>query len=147
VFVFVTIENRVMSTDLIRIILVDDHKLVRESLGLLLGYDTRFSIIKECDNGHDAIQQARQLCPDIMLVDVNMEPVNGFEVVKNVLRTHPDLKIIGISVNNHPLYANHMLEIGARGFITKGSTLEEMTRAILHVHGGGRYVSPDIARE
>src|SRR5262245_44780019 len=130
-----------MSTDLIRIILVDDHKLVRESLCLLLGYDHRFSIIKECDNGTDAIQQARTLLPDIMLVDVNMSPVNGFEVVKNVLETHPKTKIIGISVNNHPQYVNHMLSLGAWGFVTKGSNLDEITNAIIAVHEGKKYVS------
>ena len=135
-----------MSTDLIRIILVDDHKLVRESLCLLLGYDHRFTIIKECDNGNDAIQQARTLLPDIMLVDVNMSPVNGFEVVKNVLETHPNTKIIGISVNNHPQYVDHMLSLGAWGFVTKGSNLEEMTNAIIAVHEGKQYVSGDIQR-
>jgi two-component system invasion response regulator UvrY len=135
-----------MSTELIRIILVDDHKLVRESLCLLLGYDTRFTIIKECDNGHDAIHHARTLLPDIMLVDVNMSPINGFEVVKNVIATHPDTKIIGISVNNHPQYVDHMLSIGAKGFVTKGSPLEEMTNAIIAVHEGKQYVSNDILR-
>jgi two-component system invasion response regulator UvrY len=135
-----------MSTELIRIILVDDHKLVRESLCLLLGYDERFSIIKACDNGHDAIAQASTLRPDIMLVDVNMSPVNGFEVVKGVLATNPDAKIIGISVNNHPQYVDHMLSIGARGFVTKGSTLEEMTNAIIAVYEGRQYVSGDILR-
>jgi len=135
-----------MSTQLIRIILVDDHKLVRESLVLLLGYDPRFSIIKACDNGQDAIDHARALQPDIMLVDVNMSPVNGFEVVRNVMATHPETKIIGISVNNHPQYVDHMLSIGARGFVTKGSPLEEMTNAIIAVHEGKQYVSGDIAR-
>ena len=135
-----------MSTELIRIILVDDHKLVRESLCLLLGYDPRFSIIKECDNGQDAIDLARTLLPDIMLVDVNMSPINGFEVVKNVMATHPNTKIIGISVNNHPQYVEHMLSIGARGFVTKGSPLEEMTNAIIAVYEGKQYVSGDILR-
>lgn len=132
--------------DPIRIILVDDHKLARESLGLLLGYDARFSIVKECDNGHDAIEHARHLRPDVMLVDVNMHPVNGFDVVKSVLETNPDTKIIGISVNNHPTYANRMLAIGAQGFVTKGTSLDEMTHAIMEVHSGKQYVSTDIKK-
>ncbi len=89
---------------------------------------------------------ARTLLPDIMLVDVNMSPINGFEVVKNVMATHPDTKIIGISVNNHPQYVDHMLSIGAKGFVTKGSPLEEMTKAIIAVHEGKQYVSGDISR-
>lgn len=133
-----------MNTHPIRIILVDDHKLARESLGLLLGYDERFSIVKECDNGHDAIEHASQLRPDVMLVDVNMNPMNGFEVVKNVLQQNPEIKIIGISVNNQPAYANRMLQVGARGFVTKSSSLDEMSHAIMEVHNGRRYVSNDI---
>jgi two-component system, NarL family, invasion response regulator UvrY len=133
-----------MLTNPIRIILVDDHKLARESIGQLLGFDARFSVIKECDNGHDAILEARQLRPDIMLVDVNMDPINGFEVVKSVMETNPDTKIIGISVNNLMAYANRMIELGARGFITKGTTLDEMTNAIIKVYEGERYVSKDV---
>lgn len=133
-----------MVTNPIRIIIVDDHKLARESLSLLLGSDERFSIVRECDNGHDAIQQGRQLCPDIMLVDINMDPVNGFEVAKNVLETHPAIKIIGISVNNTALYANRMLSLGARGFVTKGSSLDEVTTAIIEVHNGHKYISTDL---
>lgn len=133
-----------MNSDQIRIILVDDHKLAREALGQLLGFDARFSVIKECENGHDAIQEARQLCPDIMLVDINMDPINGFEVTRSVLETHPATKIIGISVNNLAAYANRMIKLGARGYITKGTTLDEMTNAIIEVHSGGRYFSKDI---
>lgn len=133
-----------MATDPIRIIIVDDHKLARESLGLLLGYDARFSIIKDCDNGHDAIEEARRLSPDIMLVDVNMEPMNGFDVVKNVLEINPAIRLIGISVNNHPTYANRMIALGASGFVTKGTPMEEMALAIMEVHNGRQYVSSDI---
>jgi two-component system invasion response regulator UvrY len=131
----------------IRIILVDDHKLARESIGQLLGFDARFSVIKECDNGHDAIHEASQLRPDIMLVDINMDPINGFEVVKRVMENNPDTKIIGISVNNLAAYANRMIQLGAKGFITKGTTLDEMTHAILRVYEGERYVSKDVRGE
>lgn len=132
-----------MSTQ-IRIIIVDDHKMARECLSQLLGFDKRFSIIKICDNGRDAIQEARQLLPDVMLVDINMEPVNGFEVVKNVLETHPSTKIIGISVNNTAAYANHMIELGARGFITKGTTFDEITHGIVEVYNGRQFISKDL---
>lgn len=128
----------------IRIIIVDDHKLARECLSQLLDFDTRFSIIKSCDNGLDAIQEARQLNPDIMLVDINMEPINGFEVVQQVLETHPSTRIIGISVNNQAAYANRMIELGAKGFITKGTTFEEITNGIIEVHNGNQYVSKDL---
>lgn len=133
-----------MNNDPIRIILVDDHKLARESWSLLLDYDARFSVIKEYDNGHDAIQEVSLLRPDILLVDINMYPLNGFEVTQKVLEADPSMKVIGISVNNQPSYANKMLEIGARGFVTKGSPFEEITHAIVEVHNGRNYVCNEI---
>lgn len=135
-----------MNDDPIRIILVDDHKLARESLGLLLGYDERFSIVKDCDNGRDAVEYASLLHPDVMLVDINMSPMNGFEVVKNVLQNNPGIKIIGMSVNNQPAYANRMLQVGARGFVTKSSPLHEMSHAIIEVYNGRQYVSSDVTK-
>src|SRR5688572_5353919 len=133
-----------MSQFPIRIMLVDDHQLARESWSRLLGYDERFSVIEECDNGNDAIEQAGSLVPDVMLVDINMNPVNGFEVTQKVLEQNPAIKIIGISVNNHPSYASHMLGLGARGYLTKGSPFDEITKAILEVHGGERYLCEEI---
>jgi DNA-binding NarL/FixJ family response regulator len=125
-----------MSKQPIRIILVDDHQLARESWSMLLGYDDRFAVIHETGNGQDAIDLANRFEPDIMLVDINMEPVNGFEVTQKVLEKNPGVKIIGISVNNHPSYANHMLELGAKGFLTKGSSFDEIIQAIEEVHNG-----------
>ncbi len=133
-----------MNNDPIRIILVDDHKLARESWSLLLDYDARFSVIRECENGPDAIQEVSRLKPDILLVDINMYPLNGFEVTQKVLEADPSMKIIGISVNNQPSYANKMLELGARGFVTKGSPFEEITHAIVEVHNGRNYVCNEI---
>ncbi|MBN8674036.1 MAG: response regulator transcription factor [Chitinophagales bacterium] len=133
-----------MNNHPIRIILVDDHKLARESWSMLLDYDIRFSVIKECENGPDAIQEVSRLKPDILLVDINMYPLNGFEVTQKVLEADPSMKIIGISVNNQPSYANKMLELGARGFVTKGSPFEEITHAIVEVHNGRNYVCNEI---
>ncbi|HEX6193225.1 MAG TPA: response regulator transcription factor [Chitinophagaceae bacterium] len=133
-----------MSNLPIRIILVDDHQVARESWTTLLGYDERFLVISTCDNGQDAIELASELKPDIMIVDVNMNPVNGFEVTQKVLEENPSIRIIGISINNHPSYATRMLEKGARGFITKGTSFDEITRAIVDVHRGEQYLCMEI---
>jgi two-component system invasion response regulator UvrY len=133
-----------MSNPPIRIILVDDHNLARQSWRMLLDFDPRFSVIQECDNGNDAIEHANRIPHDVILVDINMYPVNGFEVTQRVLKTNPDSKIIGISVNNQPSYADRMLELGARGFVTKGSSFEEITHAIVKVHSGERYVCDEV---
>ena len=92
----------------------------------LLENNPRFRVVADCDNGADAaIEQAKQLLPDIMLVDINMTPDNGFKVTERVAAELPSVKIIGISVNNQPKYAIKMIELGARGYLTKTSSLKK----------------------
>jgi len=133
-----------MSLPPIRIILVDDHELVRGSWKLLLKQNDRFSIIAECKNGAEAIEHAETLAPDIMLMDVNMFPVNGLEATERITTRHPEIKIIGLSINSQPVYAEKMLKAGARGYVTKNSTLTEMVHAILEVHDGRQYICEEI---
>jgi DNA-binding NarL/FixJ family response regulator len=136
-----------MNTPQIRIILVDDHRLVLESWKLLLENDPRFAIIAECENGEDAILVTRELIPDIILMDINMAPINGFETTRKILSENPLLKIIGISVNNQPSYATKMLELGGKGFVTKGSSFDELTTAIIKVNSGGKYICEEIKKQ
>ncbi|HVZ55550.1 MAG TPA: response regulator transcription factor [Chitinophagaceae bacterium] len=133
-----------MSQPPIRIILVDDHQLVRESWSLLFKQDERFVIIGECANGAQAIDSALDLIPDVMLIDVNMSPMNGFETTQRITAANQGIRVIGVSMNNQPTYARKMLESGARGYVTKNSSFQEMTRAILEVHGGGQYICEEV---
>ena len=128
----------------IRIIIADDHQMIRETWKLLLEQDKRFLVIAECTNGTEAIQAANKMNADIILMDINMQPINGFEATKKILKKTPSARIIGISVNNQPSYARNILHLGARGFVTKDSSKEEMIEAIITVHGGGRFISHDV---
>lgn len=130
----------------IRIVLVDDHKLVRESWKILLENNPCFKVIADCDNGYTAIEHAENLIPDIMLVDINMTPMNGFAVTERILETMPSMKIIGMSVNNQPKYAVRMVELGARGYLTKTSSLEEINHGILEVHKGEFYICDEVRK-
>lgn len=136
-----------MDLNKIKIILVDDHRLILESWKMLLENDPRFTIIAECDSGQDAINACQELKPDIILMDINMAPINGFDTTRKILSEKPFFKIIGISVNNQPSYATKMLEIGGKGFITKGSPFDELTSAILKVHNGGKYICEEIKKQ
>lgn len=135
-----------MSNAPIRIILVDDHKLVRESWKMLLSNNQMFEVIAECENGHVAIEQAKKLIPDIMLVDINMSPLNGFEVTERIMDKMPSIKIIGLSVNNQPKYASRMIELGAKGYLTKTSTAEEIKHGIIQVHNGELYICEEVRK-
>lgn len=133
-----------MPKEMIRIMLVDDHKIVRESWKLLLESHPLFHVIAESDNGQHAISKAIELQPDVMLVDVNMSPLNGFNVTESVAKAAPNVKVIGLSVNNQPKYATKMLELGAKGYLTKTSPLEEINHGILEVHGGAIYICNEV---
>ena len=131
----------------IRIILVDDHDMIRESLKMLLEKDNRFDIIAQCKTGIEAIKKAKELSPDIMLMDINMAPLNGFETTKMILEANPAIRVIGLSVNNSPMYASKMFEIGGKGFVTKTSAFTELKTAVQKVFEGERYVCTEILKK
>jgi two-component system, NarL family, invasion response regulator UvrY len=135
-----------MSNPPIRIMLVDDHKIVREAWKMLLENNPRFHVISVCENGQSAIEEAQKLNPDIMLIDVNMSPVNGFTVTEKIMELNLPVKIIGLSINNQSMYANRMFDLGARGFITKTSSLEEVNHGILEVYKGERYMCKEVRK-
>ena len=135
-----------MSNAPIRIILVDDHKLVRESWRMLLENNPMFHVIADCENGASAIEEAEKLVPDILLVDINMSPLNGFDVTERIMKTTPSIKIIGLSVNNQPKYAARLVKLGARGYLTKTSSLEEVNHGIMEVHKGEVYICEEVRR-
>ncbi len=127
--------------------MVDDHDLVRESWKTLLDKENSFSVIAQCKNGLEAIDMAKELLPDIILMDINMSPVNGFEATQKISESSPSVKIIGISINNNPKYATKMMVHGAKGFVTKTSPFSELKTAIHKVHGGENYICQEIHKK
>jgi len=131
----------------IRIIIVDDHQLVLDSWKDLLEKNPRFKVVAGCLDGHEAIDKTIKLAPDIILVDITMKPLTGFQVAEQINEKMPAVKIIGMSVNNQPNYANKMMEMGARGYLTKTSTLEEINHAIIEIYEGRYYVCEEIRKK
>ncbi|MEO7983674.1 MAG: response regulator transcription factor [Bacteroidota bacterium] len=136
-----------MNNDPIRIMLVDDHKIVRKSWKSLLENNPRFQVVADCENGQEAIETAAELLPDIILVDINMTPLNGFAVAERVIEKSPSIKVIGLSVNNQPKYAAKMIGLGARGYLTKTSSLEEINHGILEVYRGQVYICKEVTKD
>ena len=128
----------------ITILLVDDHKLIRDSWSFILNSDSRFQVIGETSNADDAVEIARTKKPDIVLMDINMTPVNGFEATKLVRKFSPGSKIIGISMHSMPAYARRMLQIGAMGYVTKNSSKDELINSIVEVYGGKKYICEEV---
>ncbi len=128
----------------VTILLVDDHKLIRDSWSFILNSDPRFIVIGETSSGEEAIQIAALKKPDIILMDVNMSPVNGFDATKQILKISPDSKVIGVSMHTMPAYAKRMLQLGAMGYVTKNSSKEEMIAAIIEVSEGKKYICEEV---
>jgi DNA-binding NarL/FixJ family response regulator len=133
-----------MKQEQIRVVIVDDHSMVRESYRYVLEKDERIDVIASCSSGAEAIDVACRLKPDLMLMDINMAPVNGFEATRKINKLCPGVKIIGVSVNDQPGYARNMLHLGARGYLTKNASHAEMMHAITEVFKGKTYLCKEI---
>jgi DNA-binding NarL/FixJ family response regulator len=128
----------------ISILIVDDHKLIRETWSFILGSDPRFEVIADCGDPEEAIKIAREQLPNIILMDINMSPMSGFDATEQIRRFSPEAKIIGVSMHSQPAYARKMLQVGAHGYVTKNSSREEMVKAILEVEKGNKYICEEI---
>ena len=123
---------------------MDDHRMVRETWRMILDKHDRIQVIAECASGEEAIEAAASLRPDVMLMDINMYPVNGLEATKEIIRSNPEAKIIGVSVNDQPMYAKNMMQLGAKGYMTKNCSMTEMVEAIIEVNNGNTYLCQEI---
>jgi DNA-binding NarL/FixJ family response regulator len=128
----------------ISVLIADDHKLIRETWSFILNNDPRFMVVAECGDSEQAVEMAKNKKPQIVLMDINMLPISGFEATEKIRKVSPASRIIGISMHSQPAYAKKMLQIGARGYVTKNSSKEEMINAILEVHGGNKYICDEI---
>lgn len=131
---------------MIRILLVDDHAMVLAGFRLILGQLADIEIVGEADNGESGIQLARQLIPDVVLMDVQMPGISGIEATQRILRGQPQIRVLAVTASGDELFARRMLEIGAAGYVTKACPQDELVRAVRQVADGQRYLSVDVAR-
>lgn len=129
---------------MIKLIIVDDHFHVRQAWSWVLNQVPRLKVIAQCSNGQEAIEAAKNLRPDVILMDINMAPVNGIEATRTIREFAPDMKIIGVSVQAERSYVNEMLRNGANGYVTKNSPSSEMVTAIDEVLAGNTYICEEI---
>lgn len=128
----------------VSIMIVDDHTLIRETWSFLLGKNENFDVVAECGDGERAIELARDKRPDVVLLDINMAPMNGFDVLKMIRKYSPSSKIIGVSMHSQPAYAKKMLRLGAKGYVTKNSPRHEMLEAISEVSNNHVYICQEV---
>ncbi len=130
---------------MIKILLVDDHDLVRTGVRRLLADVADFDILGEATTGEEAIKMAAQLNPDVVLMDINMPGIGGLEATRKMLGDNPELRIIIVTMHQDDLFAQRLLKAGAVGYLTKGAKVDEISHAIHETVAGRRYITPDIA--
>lgn len=134
-----------MSTKKTRIVLADDHQMIREALRHLLEREPDHEVVGEAGDGDEILRLIRELLPDIVCMDVDMPGMNGVEVTRRTLAANPAIKIIALSGFSDHRYVLDMLSAGAVGYVTKSEASEELIRAIKAVQRNRVYLCPEVA--
>ncbi|MCL7944794.1 UvrY/SirA/GacA family response regulator transcription factor [Marinobacter sp. ATCH36] len=132
---------------MIRVLVVDDHELVRSGITRMLADNPDIDVIGEASSGEDAIDFVRKDSPDIVLMDIRMPGIGGLEATRRILRIDDAVRVIAVTACADDPYPTRVMQAGASAYITKGADIKEMVRAIRMAHSGQRYISPEIAQK
>jgi len=130
---------------IIRILLADDHKIVREGLNSLLGREPDMEVVAMADNGRTAVQLAGQLMPDIAVIDIAMPDMNGIEATRRISAENREVKVLSLSMHSARRFVVEALSAGAKGYLLKDCAFDDLVRAIRTVAGNETYLSPKVA--
>lgn len=130
---------------MIRILLVDDHELVREAFCAILEKAPDLAVVGQAGDGGAALKLFRELRPDVILMDISLPDVNGIELTQTLVRQAPDLKILAVSTHLNRNYVERMLEAGAKGYINKAAGRNELLDGVRAVAAGKSYLSQNVA--
>ena len=129
----------------LRILLADDHAIVREGLAVLINAQPDMAVIAQAANGREAVQLAQEREPDVAVLDVSMPEMGGAEAAERVLECCPRVRVLALTRHSDPAYLRLLLQAGAQGYVLKKSAAETLISAIRTVAGGGTYVEPGLA--
>jgi len=134
-----------MENKKIAILLVDDHDILRGGLAAVLNNEPDMEVIGEAEEGRSALDMVRQYAPDVVVMDVTMPHLNGIDATSQICKEAPDTRVLGLSMHGESKFVSRMLEAGAKGYLTKNCTPEELVNAVRTVNSGKVYLSPKIA--
>lgn len=129
---------------MIRVLIADDHKMVREGLRRILEFDGEIQVIDEADNGEECIKKIRSGNPDIVLLDINMPVMNGIEALQEIRKKKLKTKVIILTVHNEIEYLLRAVDIGIDGYVLKDSDAYELIRAVTSVYEGDKFIQPSL---
>ena len=131
----------------VRCLVVDDHAAIREGVKLILARDREIAVIGEASSGDGAVDMAERRRPDVILMDVRMRGMDGFEATRRITATHPDMAVILYTAHAERGLLAEGLDCGARGYVLKDAPPDDIVRAVKRVAEGGAYVDPTLASE
>jgi len=131
----------------IRTMLVDDHAVVRSGYKLLLSGDSGIEIIAELESGEEANQQARELNPDVIVMDLSMPGMGGLEAIRRIKAKNPEIKILVFTMHDNVSFVEHAMEAGASGYITKNNASNVLIQAVRQIAEGAQYIEPALEEE
>ena len=129
----------------IKIILADDHQIVRQGLRTLLAGEPDMKVVGEADDGRKTLKLAQELAPDVIIMDISMPDLNGIEATRQIMLESPGVKVIALSMHSDSLFVLNMLKSGALGYLLKDCALEELVKAIRTVMRQKTYISPGVS--
>jgi two-component system invasion response regulator UvrY len=132
---------------MINVMLVDDHDLVRSGIKRILTDVGDIEVVAEAGSGEQAVRQAREIRPDVILMDLSMPGIGGMEATRKITRSMPDAKIIAVTIHEDEPFPARLLEAGAVGYLTKGCDVREIIDAIKSVYLGEQYLTPAVAQK
>lgn len=129
----------------IRVLLADDHTLIRQGLRALLEREADIKVIGEARNGREAVHQVAALKPDVVIMDISMPRLNGFEATQRIATESPSTRVVALSMHKEEHHVHALLRAGARGYVPKDAPVSELLAAVRAVHGGGCYLHPRVS--
>lgn len=129
----------------IRILLADDHAVVRQGFRMILSAHSDLEIVGEAGNGREAVDLAATLRPDVVVMDVTMPDLNGIEATRRVTADNPHVRVVALSMHKDSVYVREILRAGARGYLLKDSVADDLVAAVRAVAGGEGYLSPAVS--
>ena len=130
-----------------KILLADDHGIMREGLRILLEKQPDFSVVATAEDGREAISLVREHNPDVVIMDISMPNLNGVDTTKLIKKDFPEIQVVALSMHSNQQFVSNMLKAGASGYLLKSSVFSDLVRAIRSVMSGNTYLSPELTED
>ena len=135
-----------MSKTKTKVLLVDDHTIVRQGIKALLDTQEGIEVVGEAEDGREAIEKAKQMAPNVIVIDITMPNLNGIEATRQIKKINPEMKVLVLTVHDNEEYVHRILQAGASGYLLKESAVSDLVSAINAVEKGDIFLSPSISK-